>query len=164
MDVLSDILTSLRLTGGVVIDGQLRGDFCVLSQFGPDHCAPFFPVPETIIGYHYVRSGEMVVEIDGAPAITLQAGEASKAAADNGTLKGLRAQKALAAYAAGPHKIQLALRYGIPIALGTDAGVGPHGRNAEEFGLMVRAGLTPMQAIVAGTSTAARNFSKSASE
>ncbi|GJG87901.1 Xaa-Pro dipeptidase [Gemmatimonadetes bacterium T265] len=87
---------------------------------------------------------------------TLQAGEASKAAADNGTLKGLRAQKALAAYAAGPRKIQLALQYGVPIALGTDAGVGPHGKNAEEFGLMVRAGLTPMQAIVAGTSTAAR--------
>ena len=75
MDVLSDILSSLRLTGGVVIDGQLRGDFCVLSQFGPDHCAPFFPVPETIIGYHYVRSGQLVVEVDGAPAVTLQAGE-----------------------------------------------------------------------------------------
>ena len=87
---------------------------------------------------------------------TLQAMEASKAAAENGTLKGLRAQKALAAYAAGPRRIQLALQYGIPIALGTDAGVGPHGQNAEEFGLMVRAGLTPMQAIVAGTSTAAR--------
>src|SRR5918998_4404504 len=75
MDVLSDILSSLRLTGGVVIDGQLRGDFCVLSQFGPDHCAPFFPVPETIIGYHYVRSGHLVVEVDGAPAVTFQAGE-----------------------------------------------------------------------------------------
>ena len=31
MDVLSDILASLRLTGGVVIDAQLRGDFCLLS-------------------------------------------------------------------------------------------------------------------------------------
>ncbi len=87
---------------------------------------------------------------------TLQAMEASKTAAENGTLKGLRAQKALAAYAAGPRRVQLALRYGIPIALGTDAGVGPHGKNAEEFGLMVRSGMTPMQAIVAGTSTAAR--------
>jgi hypothetical protein len=75
MDVLSDILSSLRLTGGVVIDGQLRGDFCVLSHFGPDHCAPFFPVPETIIGYHYVRSGHLIVEVDGAPTITVGPGE-----------------------------------------------------------------------------------------
>ncbi len=87
---------------------------------------------------------------------TLQAKEVVKAAADNGTLKGLRAQKALAAYAAGPRRIRLALQYGIPVALGTDAGVGPHGKNAEEFALMVRAGLTPAQAVVAGTSTAAR--------
>lgn len=87
---------------------------------------------------------------------TLQANEVVKAAADNGTLKGLRAQKALAAYAAGPRRIRLALQYGIPVALGTDAGVGPHGRNAEEFALMVRAGMTPMQAVVAGTSNAAR--------
>jgi imidazolonepropionase-like amidohydrolase len=34
--------------------------------------------------------------------------------------------------------------------------VGRHGQNAEEFGLMVRAGLTPAQALVAGTLTAAR--------
>ena len=35
MDVLSDILASLRLTGGVVIDGQMRGDFCLFSSFTP---------------------------------------------------------------------------------------------------------------------------------
>ena len=45
MDVLSEILSSLRLTGGVVIDSELSGDFCLLSQFTPDHCAPFFPMP-----------------------------------------------------------------------------------------------------------------------
>ena len=77
VDVLSDILASLRLTGGVVIDGQLRGDFCVLAQFTPDHCAPFFPVPETLIGYHYVRTGRMVVEVDGVPPLTVEAGEAA---------------------------------------------------------------------------------------
>ncbi len=87
---------------------------------------------------------------------TLQANEVVKKAADDGTLKGLRARKALAAYAAGPRRIRLALQYGIPVALGTDAGVGPHGENAEEFGLMVRAGMTPMQALVAGTATGAR--------
>ena len=41
---------------------------------------------------------------------------------------------------------------GVPIALGTDAGVGPHGANGHEFTLMVEwGGMTPMQSIVAGT-------------
>lgn len=46
---------------------------------------------------------------------------------------------------------------GIKIALGTDAGLGPaHGTNLQELGLLVRfGGLTPMQAIVAGTRTSA---------
>src|SRR5688500_17877892 len=77
MDVLSDILGSLRLTGGVVVDIQLRGDFCLRSQFTPEECAPFFPCPETIIGYHYVRSGEMVVQVDGAPTTVVKAGQAA---------------------------------------------------------------------------------------
>jgi pimeloyl-ACP methyl ester carboxylesterase/AraC-like DNA-binding protein len=74
MDVLTDILASLRLTGGVVIDGEFSGDFCVLAQFTPDHCAPFFPLPETLISYHYVRSGRMVVEVEGLPPRALEAG------------------------------------------------------------------------------------------
>jgi imidazolonepropionase-like amidohydrolase len=46
-------------------------------------------------------------------------------------------------------------RGGVKIALGTDAGVFPHGRNGHEFTLMVRGGMTPMQAIQAGTLSAA---------
>src|SRR5215208_1979002 len=74
MDVLDDILSSLRLTGGVVIDGEFRGDFCVQAQFTPDHCAPFFPMPETLISYHYVRSGRLILEIDGQAPVSLDAG------------------------------------------------------------------------------------------
>jgi imidazolonepropionase-like amidohydrolase len=39
--------------------------------------------------------------------------------------------------------------------MGTDTGVGPHGGNARELGLMVEHGMTPMQAIVASTRSAA---------
>ena len=74
MDVLDDILGSLRLTGGVVIDGEFTGDFCVLAQFTPDHCAPFFPLPDTLISYHYVRSGRAIVEVDGQPPASLGPG------------------------------------------------------------------------------------------
>jgi imidazolonepropionase-like amidohydrolase len=47
---------------------------------------------------------------------------------------------------------------GIKIAVGTDAGLSPdHGTNLKELGLLVKfGGLTPMQAIVAGTKTSAQ--------
>jgi len=49
----------------------------------------------------------------------------------------------------------MAVELGVRIAMGTDTGVGPHGTNAEELALMVEHGMTPMQAIVATTLTAA---------
>jgi imidazolonepropionase-like amidohydrolase len=51
--------------------------------------------------------------------------------------------------------LQLAVPAGVKIAFGTDAGVSLHGRNADEFELMVRHGMTPVQAIVAATLNAA---------
>lgn len=44
---------------------------------------------------------------------------------------------------------------GVKIAMGTDAGVMPHGTNLRELKLMTEAGLTPMESIVATTKTAA---------
>ena len=88
---------------------------------------------------------------------TLSAGEAAENAAKRGVLTGLRAEKALAAAAAMRNAIKIAARNNVPIALGTDAGVGAHGANGHEFVLLTEwGGLTPMQAIVAGTSTASK--------
>jgi imidazolonepropionase-like amidohydrolase len=44
---------------------------------------------------------------------------------------------------------------GVKVAFGTDAAVYPHGMNAHEFAVMVRLGLTPLQAIQAATINAA---------
>lgn len=44
-----------------------------------------------------------------------------------------------------------AVRAGVRIAYGTDAGVFPHGHNARQFAYMVRYGMTPMQAIQSAT-------------
>ncbi len=49
-----------------------------------------------------------------------------------------------------------AVAAGVKVAMGTDSGVGPHGGNARELALMVEhGGMTPMQAIVASTRSAA---------
>ena len=44
---------------------------------------------------------------------------------------------------------------GVKVAFGTDAAVYPHGLNAREFAVMVKLGLTPLQAIQAATINAA---------
>jgi imidazolonepropionase-like amidohydrolase len=50
---------------------------------------------------------------------------------------------------------QRAVRAGVKVAYGTDAGVYPHGWNGKQFAFMVRYGLTPMQAIQSATTGAA---------
>jgi imidazolonepropionase-like amidohydrolase len=48
-----------------------------------------------------------------------------------------------------------AVRAGVKMSFGTDAGVCPHGINARQFAFMVKYGMTPMQAIQAATVNAA---------
>jgi imidazolonepropionase-like amidohydrolase len=48
-----------------------------------------------------------------------------------------------------------AVRAGVKMSFGTDAGVCPHGINARQFAFMVKYGMTPMQAIQSATSNAA---------
>ncbi len=51
--------------------------------------------------------------------------------------------------------LRKAVKAGVRIAYGTDAGVFPHGNNAADFPLLVDAGMTPMQAIQSATTIAA---------
>ena len=51
--------------------------------------------------------------------------------------------------------VQQAMRYGVRVVAGTDAGGWFHGNNSVELDMLVDAGMTPMQAIVAGTREAA---------
>lgn len=48
-----------------------------------------------------------------------------------------------------------AVKAGVKLSFGTDAGVYPHGENARQFAYMVRYGMTPMQAIQSATTSAA---------
>lgn len=64
--------------------------------------------------------------------------------------------KALAAAAAHDAMMKNAIRIGVPIAFGTDAGVYPHGLNAQEFGDLVDTGLTPAAALMTSSLGAAK--------
>ncbi len=56
---------------------------------------------------------------------------------------------------------QRAVRAGVKMLFGTDAGVYPHGDNAKQFAKMVEWGMTPIQAIRAATTSAAEALGSS---
>ena len=60
--------------------------------------------------------------------------------------------KARAAVAARSEMFRNALKIGVKISFGTDAGVYPHGENAKEFALMTGLGMKPIDALISATS------------
>ena len=63
--------------------------------------------------------------------------------------------KAMAVMPAARKNVAHAFASGVKVAFGTDAAVYPHGLNAHEFAVMVKLGLTPLQAIQSATLNAA---------
>ncbi len=86
---------------------------------------------------------------------TMLAPRAALAQARGGMLPPATIPKAEQAAAAAFESHRRAIAAGVKIAFGTDTGVSKHGDNAQEFALMVAAGMTPMSAIKAATSGAA---------
>ena len=88
---------------------------------------------------------------------TLIAGMTVFAMAKSGTvLSPAQSEKALIVGERIKAALGRSYKAGVPIAFGTDMGVGPHGQNAREFALMVESGMTPAHAIKAATLTSAR--------
>jgi imidazolonepropionase-like amidohydrolase len=86
---------------------------------------------------------------------TMLAPRAALQQARAGMLPPATVPKAEAAAAAAMASHSRAIAAGVKVAFGTDTGVSRHGDNAQEFALMVEAGMTPAQAIRAATSVAA---------
>jgi imidazolonepropionase-like amidohydrolase len=86
---------------------------------------------------------------------TRSAGEWVYEGANQGAIPPHAVQKALQVGPVMRDSFRRAHRGGVKIAFGTDAGVFPHGTNAREFKLMTDLGMSPMEAIVAATGSAA---------
>jgi len=84
---------------------------------------------------------------------------AGKSVADSAKIKGffppVIARKAMEVGPQIQQTFAKAYKAGVKIAFGTDAGVYAHGKNAMEFQYMVEAGMPPMEAIKAATTSAA---------
>ena len=75
--------------------------------------------------------------------------------AEAGKMPAFAADKARAVVADHTESIRQAVEAGVKIAFGTDTGVGPHGSNGEEFLLMQKLGMEPLDCIRAATTVAA---------
>lgn len=95
-----------------------------------------------------LKHGTFLVPTLLAPLAVLEAGE-------KGGMPDYGVRKARETIEAHSESIARAHKAGVKIAMGTDAGVMPHGTNLRELGLMCNVGMTPMQSIVATTKTAA---------
>jgi imidazolonepropionase-like amidohydrolase len=93
---------------------------------------------------------------------TLLAGETVDERARAGSLPEFAIAKALKIRPLMQASFRKAVAAGVRIAFGTDSSVSPHGQNAREFSLMVKAGMQPMDAIVAATRNAAELLGRSA--
>jgi imidazolonepropionase-like amidohydrolase len=96
-----------------------------------------------------LEKGTYLVPTLLAPLAVLEAAEVSGAMPEYGV------RKARATIDAHRESIARAYQAGVKIAMGTDAGVMPHGTNLRELGLMCGIGMSPMEAIVATTQVAA---------
>lgn len=75
MDEILDILRAMRLTGGVFLEARFTAPWCVTARIGPEDCTPFLAQPRSIIAYHYVSAGRMLLAAGGEPPLAVEAGE-----------------------------------------------------------------------------------------
>ena len=96
-----------------------------------------------------LEKGTYLVPTLLAPVAVVEIGEAT------GLMPEYGLRKAKESIDAHKESIAKAYQAGVKIAMGTDAGVMPHGTNLRELGLMAEIGMTPMETLVATTKTAA---------
>lgn len=96
-----------------------------------------------------LEHGTFLVPTLLAPVAVVEIGEAQ------GTMPEYGLRKAKETIEVHKESIAKAYSRGVKIAMGTDAGVMPHGTNLRELGLMAEIGMSPMETIVATTKVAA---------
>jgi len=75
MDPLTEVLRSVRLSGGVFLDSQFSAPWCVLARLTKDDCKFAFDAPTQLVAYHVVIRGRLFVTVEGEAPLQVDAGE-----------------------------------------------------------------------------------------
>jgi imidazolonepropionase-like amidohydrolase len=101
---------------------------------------------------------EMMLDGGNALIPTLVAPQWVIRHSEAGKMPAYAADKARAVVEDHTASIRMAVEAGVKIAFGTDTGVGPHGSNGEEFLLMQKLGMEPIDCIRSATTVAAQTI------
>ncbi len=72
---LAGLVEAMRLTGGIFLDAEFTAPWCVTARVGPEDCGRYAPVPRSIVAFHYVSQGRLLLEIDDHPPVPVGSGE-----------------------------------------------------------------------------------------
>jgi AraC-like DNA-binding protein len=75
VDVFSDVLRVIRLSGGVFLEADFTAPWCISGKVSSDDCKPFLQAPCHVIASHFVAQGGMRLQPEGGDAIDVSAGE-----------------------------------------------------------------------------------------
>jgi AraC-like DNA-binding protein len=75
IDLLSEVLRSVQLKGGIFLDARFTAPWCVHTNILAEDCGAFATKPPLLIAYHFVIAGRLLVSVDGEPSIEVGAGE-----------------------------------------------------------------------------------------
>jgi hypothetical protein len=71
MDSFADILRAMHLTGGVFLDARFTAPWCVMSSVGPEDLGRLGTVSRSIIAFHYVYAGQLLLDVDAHPPVVV---------------------------------------------------------------------------------------------
>ncbi|BBF92030.1 AraC family transcriptional regulator [Blastochloris tepida] len=75
MDPLSDVLRSVRLTGGIFLDSRFTAPWCVTAKITAEDYLSFLSSASQVIAYHVVFEGRLLLSVECEPPLVVNAGE-----------------------------------------------------------------------------------------
>jgi AraC-like DNA-binding protein len=74
VDALADVLGAVRINSGVFLDAEFTAPWCIWAKVDAEDCAPFGVTGGHVVAYHYVIEGSLHLEVEGLPAVLVEAG------------------------------------------------------------------------------------------
>lgn len=74
MDPFSEVLRSVRLTGGVFLDSKFTAPWSVLTNVTAEDCR-LARATAQMIAYHFIVDGRLFITVDGEPPVEVRTGE-----------------------------------------------------------------------------------------